>query len=73
MDWKRYVIHVVTSRTMHATDTPTYEWAVVSAAVNARRIPDALRFCIRWMQALKAKDRRQVCWHPALIKWCVCT
>ena len=25
------------------------------------------------LQALKTKDRRQVCWHPALIKWCVCT
>ena len=24
MDWKRYVIHVVMSRTMRATDTPTY-------------------------------------------------
>ena len=47
MDWKRYVIHVVTSRTMRATDTPTYGMGgIVSTAVNARKIPDALRFCV---------------------------
>ena len=27
--------------------------------------------CIFWDEQLKAKDPKQICWHPALIKWCL--